>query len=141
MVRQNKDWVRLVHVQMPLDQKCNKALPRPFHRHACDAALGTICAAEQQAFWPMNDRLFLRRGGLGPEGLADLAGEMGLDAPAFLACMKTEQARKVLQENLAECRRLKLVPATPTFRVGEQMIRGLKDQAWWSRAIQHFRRQ
>jgi uncharacterized membrane protein/protein-disulfide isomerase len=139
VVRQNKEWVRLVHVQMPLDQKCNRTLPRPFHRHACDAALGTICAAEQDAFWPMNDRLFLRRGGLDPEGLTELAGEMGLDSGAFAACMQQEQAREVLDQNLAECSRLSLVPATPTFRVGPQIIRGLKDQAWWSRAVEHFR--
>ncbi len=140
VVRANKAWVRLVHVQMPLDQKCNDSLPRPFHRHACDAAMGTICAAEQQAFWAMNDRMFLRRGGLGPDGLTDLAAEMGLDAERFRACMQGELAPKVLAENLAECKRLKLVPATPTFRVGKRMIRGLKDQAWWSRAIGHFRR-
>ncbi|MBN2497470.1 MAG: thioredoxin domain-containing protein [Deltaproteobacteria bacterium] len=141
VVRENKDWLRLIHVQMPLDQACNPALKRPFHRHACDCALGAICAAEQGAFWPMNDRLFLRRGGLGPDGLAELAAEMGLDEAAFRDCMQSDAARARLQADLAECARLKLRPATPTFRVGGRMVRGLKDAAWWRRAVQYFREQ
>lgn len=138
-VRQHKGWLRLVHIHMPLDQACNPMLSRPFHRHSCVCARAAICAAEQDAFWPMNDRLFLRRGGLDTDGLINLATQMGLDAADFRGCMRAQRSREELAADLAECRRLGLRPATPTFRIDEQMVVGLKDRRWWSRAAKRRR--
>ncbi len=150
VVRKNKDWLRLVHVHMPLDQACNPRLGRPFHRHACECALATVCADEQGAFWPMNDQMFIRRCGLDSGGLTELAvlaENMGLDAEAFRDCMKSARARRALAGNLAECRRLRLKLATPIFRLGDRVLMGLmnkdrspRDQKWWIRETARLRK-
>ena len=138
VVREHKDKVRLVHIQMPLDHKCNPVIRRPFHRHACNCALAAICAAEQSAFWPMNDQLFIQRGNFDFKGLMDLVTVMGLDQDQFKHCMASKKARHILALNLSECIKHKIKPATPTFVIGGQIVRGLKDRAWWLRAIAHF---
>jgi predicted DsbA family dithiol-disulfide isomerase len=138
VVREHKDKVRLVHIQMPLDHKCNPVLRRPFHRHACKCALAAICAAEQSAFWPMNDQLFIQRGNFDFNGLIDLVTVMGLDQDRFKHCMAAKKARHILALNLAECIKHKIKPATPTFAIGGKIVMGLKNKAWWLRAIEHF---
>lgn len=140
IVRENKDWLRLVHVHMPLDQTCNPMLKRPFHRHSCACARAAECAGEQDAFWQMNDRLFLRRGGLDDGGLVVLAENMGLDAVAFRSCMESERSAGAIAANLAECRRLRLRPATPTFRLGGRVITGLKPPDWWRKMALRVRK-
>jgi uncharacterized membrane protein/predicted DsbA family dithiol-disulfide isomerase len=138
VVREHKNKVRLIHIQMPLDHKCNPIIRRPFHRHACKCALAAICAAEQSAFWPMNDQLFIQRGNFDFNGLMDLVNVMGLDQDRFKHCMVAKKARNILALNLEECIKHKIKPATPTFVIGGQIVMGLKDKAWWLRAIAHF---
>jgi protein-disulfide isomerase/uncharacterized membrane protein len=138
VVREHKDKVRLIHIQMPLDHTCNPVLRRPFHRHACNCALAAICAAEQSAFWPMNDQLFMQRGNFDLNSLMDLVTVMGLDQDRFKHCMTAKKTRQILALNLAECTKHKIKPATPTFSIGGQIVMGLKDKAWWLRAIAHF---
>jgi uncharacterized membrane protein/protein-disulfide isomerase len=138
VVRERKDWLRLVHVQVPLDDKCNRMIKRPFHRNACDCARAAICAAEQHGFWPMNDALFLRRCGLDSGGLTVLASKLGLNADAFRTCMKDHRTEQLLQTDISEClsvakecsqmgRRF----GTPTFTVGDKVVVGAKKKDFW----------
>ena len=138
VVEEHRDLVRLVHVQMPLDNKCNNMVSRPFHRNACDCALAAICAARQSAFWPMNDLLYECHGKLGFEELVCSAKELGIDEEEFRSCMESEEALSILHEHLAECRRYGIKPATPTFVVENKIVKGLKDKAWWERVVKHF---
>lgn len=142
VVRKNKDWVRLVHMHMPLDNSCNPQVTRPFHRHSCACSLGAICAAQQGAFWEMNDRLFLRHGGLDAGGLTIVARNIGLDGDAFRKCMDSKKAYSKLEDDLKEARRLHLRPATPTFRIGNRTIvggKGVMDSNWWQRELEKLR--
>ena len=141
VVRKNKTWLRLVHLHMPLDHTCNHKLKRPFHHHSCDSAMAAECAAEQNAFWPMNDKLFLRRGGLDKGGLVVLAQNMGLDGQTFRACIHSDRPGKAVANNLAESQRLKLKTATPIFRIEKQVVIGLKSHAWWQRTAEKMRAQ
>ena len=70
----------------------------------------------------------------------DLVTVMGLAQNRFKHCMTAKKARHILALNLAECKKHKIKPATPTFVIGGQIVRGLKDKAWWLRAIAHFER-
>lgn len=147
VVRERKDWLRLVHVHVPLDHSCNPMLRRPFHRHACDCARAAICADRQNRFWVMNDALFIRRCGLDAGGLAMLAEKLGLDVGAFRVCMREQETEDVLQENLAECRdvvdqcrRMGRRFGTPTFVVGDRVISGLKKREFWMRLVESQRR-
>lgn len=139
VVRENKDWLRLVHVHMPLDMSCNKKLEEPFHLNSCTLAVAAICADQAGLFWKMNDRLFIRRGGLDKGGLTVLAGQLGLDEESFHTCLDSEQASGLLGRDLAECDALELRPATPTFRVGRQVITGMKDHAYWTDTLKSLR--
>ncbi len=142
VVRKNKDWVRLVHMHMPLDNSCNPQVTRPFHHHSCSCSLAAICAAQQGSFWEMNDRLFLRRGGLDAGGLTILARNMGLDGDAFRKCMDSKEAREKLENDLEEARRLHLRPATPTFRIGNETMvggKGVMDPNWWQKELEKLR--
>jgi protein-disulfide isomerase/uncharacterized membrane protein len=147
VVRERKDWLRLVHVHVPLDHSCNPMLRKPFHRHACDCARAAICADRQNRFWVMNDALFVRRCGLDAGGLAMLAEKLELDVPAFRTCMKEQETEAFLQENLAECRdvaeecrRMGRRFGTPTFIVGDQVISGFKKREFWVRLVESQRR-
>lgn len=140
VVRERKDWLRLVHVHMPLDHHCNPMLRgRPFHRRACVCALAALCADRQGRFWEMNDTLFIRRCGLDAGGLAALAGEMGMDIKKFRACMKSPETEGRLRDDLRLCREMKLRPATPTFTVGAKLIMGKRKKSWWVRAVDKLR--
>jgi uncharacterized membrane protein/predicted DsbA family dithiol-disulfide isomerase len=146
IVRERKDWLRLVHVHVPLDHSCNPMLRKPFHKHACDCARAAICADRQDRFWVMNDALFVRRCGLGASGLTTLAENLGLDARAFRYCMKEQATEDILQEDLAECRdvadecrRMGRRFGTPTFIVGDQVISGLKKREFWVRLVESCR--
>lgn len=146
IVRERKDWLRLVHVHVPLDHSCNPMLRKPFHKHACDCARAAICADRQDRFWVMNDALFVRRCGLDAGGLTALAENLGLDARAFRYCMKEQTTEDVLQEDLAECRdvaeecrKMGRRFGTPTFIVGEKVISGLKKREFWVQLVESQR--
>jgi uncharacterized membrane protein/predicted DsbA family dithiol-disulfide isomerase len=146
VVRERKNWLRLVHVHVPLDHSCNPMLRKPFHRHSCDCARAAICADRQNRFWVMNDALFIRRCGLDAGGLAMLAGKQGLDVAAFRTCMKEQETENVLQEDLAECRdvaedcrKMGRRFGTPTFIVGDKVISGFKKGEFWVRLVERLR--
>jgi protein-disulfide isomerase/uncharacterized membrane protein len=139
LVRQNKDWLRLVHVQLPLDNACNRSLSKPFHRNSCDCARAAICAAEQNCFWEMNDRLFLRRGGLDAGGLAILAENLGLNVEAFRICMKSTETERKLQTDIERCAQQGIV-GTPSFLVGNQVVRGERNKQWWVEFLNSLRK-
>jgi len=148
LVRQRKDWLRLVHVHVPLDQKCNRSLRRPFHRHACDCARAAICADRQDRFWEMNDALFLRRCGLDAGGLTVLAANLGLDAGAFRGCMRDPGTEKRLQQDLTECQGVAEECrsqgrgfGTPTFTVNGQVVVGLKKAGYWIQLVERLRQE
>jgi predicted DsbA family dithiol-disulfide isomerase len=148
LVRERKDWLRLVHVHVPLDHSCNPMLKKPFHRHACDCARAAICADRQDYFWEMNDALFIRRGGLDAGGLTVLAGRLGLDEGAFRTCMKDLETEKVLQHDIQECREVAKECrkmgrgfGTPTFTVEGQVVVGAKKRAFWVRLTDRLRRE
>ncbi len=138
VVREHRDWLRLVHVHFPLDQKCNRMLERPFHLRACESAMAAVCADAQGAFWRVNDALFGRRGGLDAGGLAVLAGELGLDVTRFRACMRDAATREAVARDieLGLARRFR---GTPAFLLGDELVLGLKDQAWWREAVRRQR--
>jgi protein-disulfide isomerase len=148
VVRERKDWLRLVHVHVPLDQSCNRTLKRPFHRHACDCARAAICADRQDRFWEMNDALFLRRCGLDAGGLTVLASNLGLDTDAFRECMQNSLTETTLQKDLQECQAVAEECrsqgrgfGTPTFTIDGQVVVGLKKKSYWVRLVNKLRRE
>lgn len=93
-----------------------------------DAALAGACAYRQgnDRFWALHGRLFRSPARLkaGPEALAGLAQEAGLDVPAFKACLEQREALPEVTADIAEGDRLN-VQGTPTFFVNGRPIEGL----------------
>lgn len=88
--------------------------PLATHPNAQKAAEAGECAHDQGLFWPMHDKLFESRDGLGNAALKRYASEAGLDMPTFASCLdsgqKAEEVREDITVGIAAG-----VQGTPTF--------------------------
>jgi len=123
LVLAQPERVRLVHRQYPLDHKCNAALRRPFHPHACAYARMAWCAQAQGRFWEANDFLFANGRHRVPVTPADLAAGAGLDAAKLDTCLGGQEVGLAIQKDLAAGRALQ-IHGTPTFVVGGETYPG-----------------
>lgn len=102
-----------------------------FFRPGGAAARAAECAARQDAFWPMHDRLYARqdewlgRGGQ-RERLEGYARELDLDGAAFRACLDDDAVAATIDAN-TEAAQAMGVRATPTFVVNGRRIEGALD--------------
>jgi protein-disulfide isomerase len=95
------------------------------------AARAAECAAEQDAFWPMHDRLFTRQsewlGRLGRRGqyqrFTEWAAELQLDTATFRTCWKAKRWLEQVKRNTALARS-NGVPGTPAFVVNGRALVG-----------------
>ena len=111
----------------PLDQ----------HRNSVLASLSAACAADQNKFWEMHDRIFAGQDAWATRAgesdasanrrarkhFAEYAKELGLDEGAWSACVTEQQHLERIRAN----RQLGIqrhVRSTPTFIVGNQMVPG-----------------
>lgn len=97
------------------------------------AARAAECAARQEAFWAMHDRLYARQdewlGRGGQRGRMEAyARALGLDAAAFRACLDDPGVAAMIDAN-TEAARTAGVRATPTFVVNGRRIEGALDTA------------
>ncbi|GEJ57747.1 vitamin K epoxide reductase/DsbA family protein [Anaeromyxobacter diazotrophicus] len=113
--------IRLEHRNFPLDQACNPAVTRPFHRKACALARAALCAGEQGRFWELNDALFANQTAGRP--VEELAAEVGLDVAALRRCQDAPETARRLDEEIAAGLRAG-VNATPTYVVGRALYVG-----------------
>jgi len=104
--------VRFVFFDFPLKQ----------HANAMPAAQAAHCAGDQDAFWPMHERLFDAQkewsGSSDPVAtFTRYAGDLGLDQRRFRGCMTTELHRDAVEQSRTVAMRLQ-VASTPTVLVG-----------------------
>ncbi|MCK9459001.1 MAG: thioredoxin domain-containing protein [Proteobacteria bacterium] len=125
MAARYPDAVQLVHRHQPLDQACNPALAKPFHRRACEFARAAECAGEQGEFWAMNDALFSVQDQVRAADveLDRLAVGIGLDRSRFRECLDSEAPRRRIAADVADAKR-RHVSGTPTFFIGAQAYPG-----------------
>jgi protein-disulfide isomerase len=89
-------------------------------------AQASLCAADQDAFWPYHDALFgtaHNRGqaGFTFEALTDLADEVGLDERDFVQCMSSQRHSSTVNESLQQASQLQLT-ATPSVLINGTRI-------------------
>lgn len=97
-------------------------------RNSGDATAASLCAARQNAFWAMHDRIFERRreflAARDPEPvLAGLAAELGLDSMRFRSCYRDRDTAARIRE-FNRLSREYGVRATPTFFVNGRRVEG-----------------
>lgn len=84
------------------------------HPRAFMASQAAQCAGEQGRFWEMHDALFSQT--LSDAQIRQHAVKVGLESPAFDACMAAD-SRTLILEDLADGQRVGVV-GTPTFLIG-----------------------
>jgi protein-disulfide isomerase/uncharacterized membrane protein len=92
--------------------------PLETHSRALPSAIAAACAAEQGAFWKYHDALFSGARSLSDERLSSLAGELGLDLPAFETCRTSGKARQTVEASFADGARLGIDGAPSLFLNG-----------------------
>ena len=102
------------------------------HQNSVAAALTAECAADQNKFWEMHDKLFagqadwssLYTPGKDPRPVIDrYVKEIGLDQAAFNACFSERRHLNTIAANTEEAMRQK-VQSTPTLIIGDKMLSG-----------------
>ena len=78
---------------------------------AADAAR---CAGEQQAYWPMHDRLFNSEGQLAPDDLKQYAKELNLHGEQFSECLASHRYMEDIEKDLRDAGSLG-IRGTPAF--------------------------
>ncbi|MBN1669145.1 MAG: thioredoxin domain-containing protein, partial [Anaerolineales bacterium] len=99
--------IRLVFRDFPLDS---------IHPDATPAAAAAQCAHEQDAYWEFSDLLFSDIRALTRANFETYASELGLDLPAFAACLDSERYIEEVQADFEYAANLG-VRSTPTFFV------------------------
>ncbi len=129
------EFARNIQPQVIQQLVATKKAKLVFHDYAfigqesLDAAVGALCADQQGKFWEYHDTLFANqdgenRGTFSPSKLRGFASRLGLDMTKFDACFNSaDMTARVMQENQAA--RALGVQATPTFFVGNQVLRGV----------------
>jgi protein-disulfide isomerase len=107
------DRIRFVYRHFPL----------PSHPNAKPAAEASVCAADQQQFWPYHDRLFANPSKLGTSDLKQTAADLGLDAAKFNACVDQHRHAADVEADMKAGGEVG-VEGTPAFFVNGRMISG-----------------
>lgn len=101
----------------------------PLQQHAPGAQMSSqasLCAVDQNMFWPYHDRLFQAastRGQAGVEigNLTAFAREVGMDEAAFLRCMNNQEKAAAMNQELTQAQQLGL-NSTPSILVNGQLV-------------------
>lgn len=114
--------VRVHFAHYPLNAACNPGV-NDLHPNACQAAIASVCAAQQDEFWAYGDRVFANQTDLDRDDLTSYAREEGLDLDAFATCMDDPKTIAQVRYDIALGGKVDL-PATPTFVVNGYVVTG-----------------
>jgi protein-disulfide isomerase len=117
--------VRLVFRQLPIPQ---------LHADAERLSAASICADEQQHFWPFHDAVFQTPGRYDTESILKLINRLGLNPMEFQACMESGRPTRVLRHEVAEADVLAL-EGTPAVFLNGQLLTGALSVEALSNAI------
>jgi protein-disulfide isomerase/uncharacterized membrane protein len=116
-----QDKVRLVFVNYPLDQSCNKNVQMPMHQHACQAAVGAMCAYSQGQFWGFSEELFRNQRRISREVMLQLAEKHRLDLPKFTQCLDAQESLPMVTRDI-DIGEAAQVRATPSIFVNGRQL-------------------
>lgn len=130
----DKGIVRMAYVHLPLPS---------IHPHAELAAEASLCAAAQNRFWPMHDKLFAtqeRWAGMQTTRayFDSLAVASGVDTTMYASCMQSGVMRRIINGDGARATNVG-ARSTPVFFVGDEPIEGLAPLSVYREAIERQR--
>jgi len=114
-----------------------KEFPLPIHENAEKAAEAAECALDiggQDSFWKLHDLMFQNNDLLTISNLKKFAGEIGLNATQFSACLDSGATRGLVQADISEGTQLG-IQGTPYFLVNGEAISGAQPYDVFKTAI------
>jgi len=115
--------IRVRFAHFPLSASCNPAMRSEMHPRACAAGAAAVCAQAQGRFFEMGALLFGRQDALERADLEARARALGLDTPAFSACLDAPATLAKLSADAETGARLG-VDSTPTLFVDGRKLEG-----------------
>jgi protein-disulfide isomerase len=116
--------IKVAFKQYPLSNVCNPNIGREFHKNACRAAFASECARLQDRFWDMTYLLFKNPTELDADGVNFMAEQVGLDGPAFTACMADPATMASIRSDVDAGTRLG-IDGTPAL-----FLKGIAGEQW-----------
>lgn len=92
--------VKLVFMNYPLDNSCNKYLSGPMHTQACIAARAAVCAQEKGKFWEYSEDVFRNQTKISRETLLNFAEKNGIDKAWMGECVDSEKSLAKVQADV-----------------------------------------
>ena len=99
-------------------------LPLDFHPNALVAAQAAHCAADQNQFWTMHNRMSADPTRLDLPSLTSYAKDLNLDTEVFRGCVESGKYKSAVQKEAAEAAAAG-VNGTPSFVVGKSTSDGV----------------
>ena len=121
-VKRFPDEVSVTYRHYPLDQECNPAITRPFHRGSCLLAYASYCALKQNRFWDLHHYIFdhqddiIKSGGVSKEEVLNMSAAVGLSRSMVSTCMEDKETKQAIQMDVQEANELG-INATPTVYI------------------------
>lgn len=100
-----------------------KHLPLAMHQQAQFAAEASLCAGDQDGFWPMHDWLFINHTTISRETVLAQATEQGLDIDALNVCLDEGTHTAHVEADLKEAGSFGIT-GTPGFTVNGRILTG-----------------
>lgn len=113
----------------PLDNSCNKNLPGPMHRHACQLAVAARCAGMQGKFWEATEQMYklgftlvTNQHGEEPSNLIRQAVvSTGVDEDRFNQCRESRVQHSAIERDIEIAETLGL-SGTPSFWINGKRV-------------------
>jgi protein-disulfide isomerase len=116
--------IRFVYRDLPLTS---------IHPNAFPAAVAAACAGEQDAYWPMHDKLF-SADELSQDAYIQFATELGLDVPKFTECIGSDRYNDAINADSDFAVNLG-INSTPTFFINGLAVVGAQPLSVFQQVI------
>lgn len=124
IIERYKDQILFIYRQYPIINENSLAVSQ-----------ASLCAFEQDKFWAMHDRLFLKpSNNFSADDLQNIGRQSGLDMEQFNNCLTDEKYKNMALSDAQDALALK-APGTPTFFVNGHKLSGLVSQEEWDKII------
>lgn len=102
-------------------------------------AKASMCAYEQDKFWPLHDKLFLNQGQIeSAAAVSDLVRQSGLAVSQFEQCMRDDKYRGLVFEDMNDAVNLG-AQGTPTFFINGSKLEGVVKLVDWESILAKYK--
>jgi len=137
LVQKYPDKIHLTHRDYPLDNNCNPYIPRLFHPDACRAAKYGRCAAAQNRFWQLDEKMFHNRTRLQKRHIVVYAREAGLNMNKLEECVAEPATLDAILKDIHEGHS-RGVNGTPACFINGELVFGYYPLEFWENKVRQI---